>query len=227
MILSRTEEWTARYSRQILLAPIGGIGQEKLNNQSILLVGMGAMARPFFLYGVGAGIGRWGLLADDEVGCLNLQKLAKERNPDVAVEIFLPGQQSENIEQWLGEWSLVVDVSNENDTRLLWAKLCQAGAPRLFSAWSQGVDGWIAQSPCPFCLARQPDSSGTAGGAVAAMVPGLLGSILAQQSIQYLLEPAITKHESRLTVFAGETANFITQSPHISPDCPTCHIVDD
>ena len=48
--MNLTEEQIKRYSRQIVLKEIGGIGQEKLLNSKITLVGLGALGSPVAYY---------------------------------------------------------------------------------------------------------------------------------------------------------------------------------
>jgi adenylyltransferase/sulfurtransferase len=63
-----------RYSRHILLAEVGGIGQAKLRDARVLVVGAGGLGSPLLLYLAAAGIGRIGIVDGDTVDLSNLQR---------------------------------------------------------------------------------------------------------------------------------------------------------
>ena len=52
-----TNEQIERYSRQIVLKEIGGIGQRKLLNSTVTLIGCGGLGSPVAYYLTAAGIG--------------------------------------------------------------------------------------------------------------------------------------------------------------------------
>src|SRR5260221_12916718 len=57
----------ARYSRHILLPEVGGHGQQRLKQSSALVVGAGGLGAPVLIYLAAAGLGRLGVVDDDEV----------------------------------------------------------------------------------------------------------------------------------------------------------------
>jgi adenylyltransferase/sulfurtransferase len=63
-----------RYSRQLLLDPIGVSGQEKLLKSSVLVVGAGGLGSPIIQYLAAAGIGKIGVIDYDVVEGSNLQR---------------------------------------------------------------------------------------------------------------------------------------------------------
>jgi molybdopterin/thiamine biosynthesis adenylyltransferase len=223
---SQTSEWMSRYSRQILLPQIGGIGQKKLDESTVALVGTGSIARPLFLYGVGAGIGRWGISGRDENQARELADLGKERNPEVKIQIAsLEKQLSANLELWVAEWSLVVDTSSEPTIQKRLAEVCQRRQIPLISAWSRGDTGWLLQSPCPVCL-PDPGIPDLAAGdsALSKMLPGLLGTFLAQQAIKTLITPPAKIQPPQLTGFQARTSTFFQQKTDKNPTCPYCNL---
>ena len=63
-----------RYARHIILPEVGGIGQEKLLNSRVLVVGAGGLGSPLLLYLAAAGIGTIGVIDNDVVDLSNLQR---------------------------------------------------------------------------------------------------------------------------------------------------------
>src|ERR687894_2762560 len=69
-----SEEQIRRYSRHIILPEVGGLGQTKLLEAKVLLVGAGGLGSPAALYLAAAGIGRLGIVDADIVDDSNLQR---------------------------------------------------------------------------------------------------------------------------------------------------------
>ena len=63
-----------RYRRHIVLAEIGGAGQQKLKAANVLIVGAGGLGAPVIQYLAAAGIGHIGVLDDDTVSLSKLQR---------------------------------------------------------------------------------------------------------------------------------------------------------
>jgi molybdopterin/thiamine biosynthesis adenylyltransferase len=63
-----------RYRRHILLPEIGGLGQQKLKNARVLVIGAGGLGAPVLQYLAAAGIGTLGIADDDQVSLSNLQR---------------------------------------------------------------------------------------------------------------------------------------------------------
>ena len=72
-----------RYSRHILLAGVGGIGQEKLLASRVLVIGAGGLGSPIALYLAAAGVGTIGIADFDVVDLSNLQRQILHGNDDV------------------------------------------------------------------------------------------------------------------------------------------------
>src|SRR5690242_18293239 len=69
-----TPEQVSRYARHLILPEVGGAGQRKLLNTSVLLLGAGGLGSPAALYLAAAGVGKIGILDFDEVDASNLQR---------------------------------------------------------------------------------------------------------------------------------------------------------
>ena len=69
-----TEDQLHRYARHIVLPEVGGVGQEKLLQSRVLVVGAGGLGAPLLLYLAAAGVGTIGVVDDDAVDLSNLQR---------------------------------------------------------------------------------------------------------------------------------------------------------
>ncbi|MBF0382680.1 MAG: ThiF family adenylyltransferase [Magnetococcales bacterium] len=216
-----------RYSRQILLPEIGGIGQKKLAKCSVGLVGANSMGLPFFLFGVGAGIGRWGVIDTSKSRAKEMDQQAKLRNPEINVKLFSPQKLKENVASWVNQWSIVVDLSNDSTIQLQLSSACQLTGIPFFSACCHGSTGLLFQAPCPFCLLTAPPQPTLSKkkSDLATMVPGLIGTVLAQKIVKFLLEPGV-RLSPGLTSFCAEDSTFTNLTPYMNKSCPTCNIVN-
>ena len=69
-----TKKQIKRYSRQIILKKIGPIGQKKLINSSVLVVGAGGLGSPVLMYLAGLGVENIGIVDHDKVALSNLHR---------------------------------------------------------------------------------------------------------------------------------------------------------
>src|SRR5262250_265929 len=69
-----TPDQVARYARHLILPEVGGAGQRKLLNSSVLLLGAGGLGSPAAMYLAAAGVGRIGMVDFDVVDASNLQR---------------------------------------------------------------------------------------------------------------------------------------------------------
>ena len=133
----------ARHARHISLPNVGVEGQRKLNKASVLVIGAGGLGSPAALYLVAAGIGRLGLVDNDEVDLSNLQRqilhttddvgLAKVASakatlealdPNVKVEVFRQRLNPENAMDIMTGWDIVIDGTDNLPTRYLIDDAC-------------------------------------------------------------------------------------------------------
>jgi len=69
-----SDDQIQRYARHIVLPEVGGIGQEKLLNARVLVIGAGGLGAPLLMYLAAAGVGTLGVVDDDVVDLSNLQR---------------------------------------------------------------------------------------------------------------------------------------------------------
>ena len=179
-----TTEQIQRYSRHFLLPQVGEKGQRKLLRSKVLLIGAGGLGSPTALYLAAAGVGTIGLMDGDVVDVSNLQRqilhttanvgrpkvesgteMIRALNPDVNV-ISLPTRiDVDNVMGIIKDYDLVVDGSDNFDTRYLMNDACYlAGKTNIHGSIFQfeGMASVFApnQGPCYRCLYPTPPPPG-------------------------------------------------------------------
>ncbi len=148
-----SENQIQRYARHILLPEIGGEGQARLLDSSVLVVGAGGLGSPVLLYLAAAGVGRIGVIDPDEVDLSNLQrqilhttdrigtaKVESARaaiaavNPDITLETHEARLDPDNIMGLIEQYDIVADGTDNFEARFLINDACYLGARPLVSA---------------------------------------------------------------------------------------------
>ncbi|MBF0369542.1 MAG: molybdopterin-synthase adenylyltransferase MoeB [Magnetococcales bacterium] len=194
-----------RYSRQILLREIGGVGQEKLLAAKVFLLGAGGLGSPVALYLAAAGVGTLVIADHDRVDLSNLQRqiihtrqsvgtpkvhsatrAIAALNSDVTVIPREGRVNAENVREWIAECDLVVDGSDNFATRHLINEACLQEKKTLISGAVLGFEGQVAtfrhgidaKAPCYACLFPTPPAPGTAPTCSTAGVLGALPGLV-------------------------------------------------
>ncbi|MCB2100745.1 MAG: molybdopterin-synthase adenylyltransferase MoeB [Rhodobacterales bacterium] len=158
-----TEDQIRRYARHILLKEMGGLGQEKLLNARVLVVGAGGLGSPVILYLAAAGVGTIGVVDDDTVDLSNLQRqilhgtadIGRAKvdsamaavaaiNPDVTVVPHRERLTAANAAQLIGAYDLVADGSDNFATRFLVNDAAYFAGRPLVSGAILRFDGQVA-----------------------------------------------------------------------------------
>lgn len=237
-----------RYSRQILLAELGAIGQQKLLESRVLVIGAGALGSAALLYLAGAGAGTIGIADDDVVQRSNLHRQiihtletvgtsklesAKqailERNPDVHVILHPMYLTVDNIAQTIENYDFILDCTDRFEAKFLINDACvlakkpysHAGIVRFAGQIMTYVPG---QGPCLRCLLGGVPKNSTTCAQVGVLgsVVGILGSMQATEAIKYLagIGELLT---GRVVHVDGLTMNFRTlHMPERLSDCAVC-----
>jgi molybdopterin/thiamine biosynthesis adenylyltransferase/rhodanese-related sulfurtransferase len=179
-----TPDQIQRYSRHFMLSQVGEKGQRKLLRSSVLLIGAGGLGSPTALYLAAAGVGTLGLMDGDVVDVTNLQRqilhttadigkpkvesgtrTLKALNPDVTVLPLPTRIDVDNVLDVIRDYDLVVDGSDNFDTRYLVNDACYlAGKTNVHGSIFQfeGMATVFApnQGPCYRCLYPTPPPPG-------------------------------------------------------------------
>src|SRR5687768_10717629 len=238
-----------RYTRQTTLPEIGEAGQRKLLGSSVLIVGAGGLGSPTSIYLAAAGIGRIGLVDFDRVDVTNLHRqilygtsavgrpkleAARDRledlNSDVRIETHEARLSSENALEILKSYDVVIDGTDNFATRYLVNDACVIlGKPNVYGSifrWEGQASVFSTKDgPCYRCLYPDPPPPGLvpscAEGGVLGVLPGVVGTIQATETIKLVLgagEPLI----GRFLIYDALRMRFRELKLRKDADCPVC-----
>ena len=127
-----------RYSRHLIIPEIGAMGQRRLKNARVLVIGAGGLGSPALLYLAAAGVGTLGIIDDDDVDLSNLQrqvihgvadvgrpKIESARdaiaalNPLVDVRLHNVRLDASNALELFADYDLILDGADNFATRYL------------------------------------------------------------------------------------------------------------
>ncbi len=236
-----------RYGRQLVLPEIGMEGQEKLLSAKVLLIGLGGLGSPAAMYLAGSGVGTLLIADGDMVELSNLQRQiihtsndigrcktdsARDTlialNPEVAVE-SLGCLEGEQLETFVAKADIVLDATDNFDTRYAVNKACLHAAKPLVSAAAIRFEGQIAafisdgDAPCYECLyprGTEVDESCVQSGIFAPLV-GMVGCIQAIEAIKLLVGIG-SSLEGKMFLLDALRMEWKMIRLVKRPDCPAC-----
>jgi molybdopterin/thiamine biosynthesis adenylyltransferase len=233
-----------RYARHIVLPEIGGSGQQKLKQARVLVIGAGGLGAPVLEYLAAAGVGTLGIVDDDTVSLSNLQrqvihatdalgmlktesaKAAIARiNPNTAVETHTCRLNAGNAPALIAGYDIVVDGSDNFETRYTVADACASerrplvhaavgrfdGSVTVLKPYENGKDG----TPNPGYRDLFPEAPppgvvpSCAEAGVLGALTGVIGTLQAMETIKLITgigDPLI----GRLLLYDGLAARFDT-----------------
>ena len=243
-----TPEQVNRYSRHIIMPQVGPVGQRKLMETKVLVVGAGGLGGPAALYLALAGVGTIGIVDFDVVDLSNLQRQvlhqnddvgkkktesAKETllsyNPDVNIVIHDTPLTSDNAMEIIPQYDIVVNGADNFTTRYLVNDACYFADKVLVDGSILLFDGQATVFKpghgCYRCLFPAPPPPGLvpncAEAGVLGALTGVMGSIQAIEVIKQVLEigdPLV----SRLLLFDALAMDFRIVKLRRDPKCPLC-----
>jgi molybdopterin/thiamine biosynthesis adenylyltransferase/rhodanese-related sulfurtransferase len=244
-----SKEEILRYSRHLIMPEVGMDGQLKLKRARVLLVGTGGLGAPLGLYLAAAGVGTIGVVDFDKIDFTNLQRqimfsstdvgrpkieAAAERlgalNPEIKILSYETQLTSENALEIFRDYDIIVDGTDNFPTRYLVNDACVLlGKPNVYGSifrfeGQASIFGYTG-GPCYRCLYPEPPPPGLvpscAEGGVLGVLPGIIGSIQAMETLKLILgkgEPLV----GRLLLFDALGMKFRELKLRKNPDCPVC-----
>jgi adenylyltransferase/sulfurtransferase len=246
---SLTPQEIQRYSRHLIMPEVGMDGQLKLKNAKVLCIGTGGLGAPLGVYLAAAGVGRIGLVDFDVVDNSNLQrqilfgtkdvgrpKIAaaadrlRDLNPTIQIDTHEVRLTSENALDLFKDYDIIVDGTDNFPTRYLVNDACVLlGKPNVYGSIfrfeGQATIFAYPGGPCYRCLYPEPPPPGLvpscAEGGVLGVLPGIVGSIQAAETLKLILH-AGDSLVGRLLLFDALAMKFRELKLRKNPECPAC-----
>lgn len=246
-----TDSELERYARHIVLPEVGGVGQRRLRQASVAVVGAGGIGSAVIPALAGAGVGRLSIIDDGAVERSNLQRqtifrddqidlpkaqmaarFAGDLNPDIAVHGIGQRLEASNAEDLLGGHDLIVDGCDNFATRLvvgdtatrLQIPLVSAAAVQ-FQGQVALFRGWEAGKPCYRCFVGDAfdadDCDNCAELGVLGALTATTGSFAALVAIRALARIG-EDAAAKLFLFNGLTLEWRTIRLPKDPGCKAC-----
>jgi len=238
-----------RYSRQILLPQIDIIGQQKILDSHVLIIGLGGLGSPVAMYLAAAGVGHLVLVDDDRVEISNLQRQIihtesdidrykvesaatslKAINSDCQVETITTRLDKQALIVAVEQADVVVDCSDNFATRFLLNEVTQAVRIPLVSGAAIRMEGQVTvydsrQSgrACYRCIYQDEgelQQTCSESGVLSPLL-GIIGSMQAVETIKLITGIGETL-AGRLMIFDALSMSWQEMKLRQDPSCPVC-----
>ena len=206
-----------RYSRQIILKDVGTIGQKKIINSKVLVVGAGGLGCPVIDYLSRAGVGNIGIVDNDKVSISNIHRqslysfkdlgkfkvnVAKQKikliNPQIKIKTFKVRIDKKNIEKIFKNYDFIIDGSDNFKTKFLLNEYCLNHKKILIVGAISKMDGHIftfnfknKKDPCLKCFYQTEPSDEILNceyEGILGPVAGIVGNIQAIEVLKKILK---------------------------------------
>lgn len=204
-----------RYSKQTILDEVGLLGQAKLKNARVVIIGAGGLGCPIIQYLASCGVGTIGIVDFDVIEHSNLHRQilytpqdvgrkkadvakvkALAQNPDTVIEIFDSALNTDNAEFILSQFDLVIDGCDNFLTRYTVNDVCvELNRPLIYGS-ILGFQGQLAVfnvngSKNLRDLFPEPpnaeDVPNCSDNGVLGVVPGVIGTLMANEALKCIL----------------------------------------
>ena len=237
-----------RYSRHIIMPQVGSQGQRKLLDAKVLIIGAGGLGSPISIYLTLAGVGTLGIVDFDTVDITNLQRQILFRNddigrpkldsaidtlhaynPDVNIIAHDAPLTSANAMEIVRDYDIVVNGADNFPARYLVNDAAYLNNKPLVDGSILIFDGqatvYLPGKGCYRCLFPSPPPPGEvpscAEAGVLGMLPGLIGSIQAVETVKLIMGIGESL-ASRLLLVDALDMEFRTVKLRRDPNCPLC-----
>ena len=246
--MNLTESQIERYSRHIILQGVGGIGQEKIINGKVLIIGAGGLGAPAALYLAAAGVGTIGIVDGDKVDLTNLQRQvihftkdvgvakvesAKEKmlaiNPEVNVKTYPMLVIAENVMDLIKDYDFIIDGTDNFPAKFLVNDACVMAKKPFSHGGILRFNGqtmtYAPGNACYRCVFHSPPpanavpSCSQAG--ILGAVAGMLGTIQAAEALKFFTGTGELL-TNRLLMFDSAKMKFRTVAFKRNPKCQVC-----
>lgn len=234
----------------MVLPEIGGEGQKRLLQSSVLVVGAGGLGTPVLQYLCGAGIGTLTIYDHDDVEQSNLQRQPLFRtgdigrskasaaaealeglNPDCTIEPNAEKLTDQNVDEAVQNAHLVVEGSDDFQTKFRVNDACVRNNTPLVLGGILRHTGQVlsvlpGSSPCYRCLFESPPAEGSvpdcSEAGVLGPLAGTVGSMQGYEVLKILLGFGEPLFD-RLLELQMDRASVRSIDRYHNPDCPTCN----
>lgn len=238
-----------RYNRQIILKAFDFEGQEALKQSSILILGAGGLGCASSQYLATAGIGKLTLIDDDKVELSNLQRQVlhhdadigklkvesaaqalKELNPELNINTIAKRLEDEALLSLIQDHDLVLDASDNVDTRNQLNRLCYQSKTPLVSGAAIRMEGQVSvftyqdeSEPCYQCLSALFGSNALSCVEAGVMAPvvGIIGAVQAMEAIKVIARLG-KPIQGKILMLDAMTMSWREMKLMKQPHCPTC-----
>ena len=206
-----------RFSRQIILKNIGILGQKKILNSKVLIIGMGGLGCPVAEFLTRSGIGTLGIVDDDIVNVSNIhrqslynekdlnkfkvnvaQKKLKSINSKTKINIFALKLNNINSKKIIQSYDYIVDGTDNfqskfliNSLSLKYKKFLVTGAISKFDGHVFTFNFKNQKNPCLKCFYQEEkisdDILNCEYEGILGTVAGIVGTIQANEILKKIL----------------------------------------
>ncbi len=247
-----TNDQLHRYARHIVLPEVGGIGQTKLLEARVLVIGAGGLGAPLLMYLAAAGVGVIGVVDDDVVDLSNLQRqvihgtgqigrakvdsardAVAEINPEIQLIAHEDRVTVTNVMELIDGYDVIADGSDNFETRFLVNDACHLAGKILVSAAILRFEGQLAtfksglgsEYPCYRCLYPNPPPPGMIPSCAEGGVLGALAGAMGSLQATEILKEIMAIGDTMagsLLIYDALGASFQKMKMKPDPNCPLC-----
>ena len=217
MSLKLNKNQIERFSRQIVLKNVGVLGQKKIIQSKVLIIGMGGLGCPVAEFLTRAGIGNLGIIDSDNVDLTNIhrqslydsrdvkkskviaaKKKLKKINSKIKIDCYKIRLNKNNFYKIIDQYDYIVDGSDNFKTKFLINDFCKKFKKFLVTGAISKFDGHVftfnfknKKTPCIRSFFQQKEISDDILNCeyegILGTVAGIIGTILANEILKKIL----------------------------------------